>query len=153
MRIARIAQTGLALALIMAAAPSLAAQDDEDAVAVRFVRALSDAWANHDGNAWGALFWPDAEFVNVFGGIMTGQAEITATHERLLKGPLRDRKLDMKLRKVRLLSPTVIVMDTHDTDSSKSSNVETRLKLILEKRGSVWKIIAAQNTQISEQKF
>lgn len=141
------------LLLTLALQPTYSAESEARAVAEKVVAALSAAWEKRDGVAWGDMFWPDAEFINVFGGVMTGQAEIATTHDRLLKGPLRERRLLMTIRKVRQLAPNVIVLDTHDTDSGGSSNVETRLKLILEQREGQWKVVAAQNTRITEPTF
>jgi uncharacterized protein (TIGR02246 family) len=139
-------------ALLISAWP-IAAQDNVTAVANQIIGGLTKAWETHDGTAYAAQFWPDAEFVNVFGHVMEGQQEIESTHERLLKGPLKNRKTLMTLRKVRQLDFNVIVADTIDTDPSGATQAETRLKLILERRNNTWRIMAAQSTRVSAPSF
>jgi hypothetical protein len=42
----------------------------------------------------------------------------------------------------------VIVVDSTDTDLTGATQAITRFKLILEKRGSDWHIVAGQNTRV-----
>ena len=142
-----------ALATLCICSTAASAQDDATVVANRLVTNLMKAWNSHDGKAYAAEFWPDAEFVNVFGGIMNDQQEIASRTDALVKGALSARQLRMTIRKVRQLAPNVIVVDSEDTDASSAKAVVTRLKLILEKRGDVWRAVAAQNTRVSTPTF
>ena len=149
--IVRFGMIGALLTLSISTAAS--AQDDAAVVANRIVTNLMKAWNSHDGKAYAAEFWPDAEFVNVFGGIMNDQKEIASRTDAVLKGALSGRQLQMTIRKVRQLAPNVIVVDSEDTDTSRAKGVVTRLKLILERRGDVWRAVAAQNTRVSTPTF
>jgi hypothetical protein len=40
-----------------------------------------------------------------------------------------------------------------DTDAGGATTVETRFKIIIEKRNEVWRIVAAQNTRVSPSLF
>jgi uncharacterized protein (TIGR02246 family) len=84
---------------------------------------------------------------------MKDQQEIASRTDFIMKGPLRGRKAIMTIRKVRLLAPNVILVDTMDTDPAGATATETRLKLILEKRSGAWRILAAQNTRVSPPTF
>src|SRR5687768_16371355 len=112
-------------------------QDPATDVANRIVGNMTKAWNSHDGHAYAAEFWPDAEFVNVFGGIMKDQQDIASRTDEVVKRALRDRQAKMTIRRVRELAPTVIVVDSEDTDGSGASQLTTRMKLILHKRGDV----------------
>jgi hypothetical protein len=37
-----------------------------------FLENVTRAWKVRDGRAYSAEFWPDAEIVNVFGGVLSG---------------------------------------------------------------------------------
>jgi uncharacterized protein (TIGR02246 family) len=146
--------TWLLVCAALLAVPQLTtAEDDATAVANEIIGSLTKASAARNGKAWAAEFWPDAEFVNVFGGVMEGQQEIESRMEFLFKGPLKNRRTLMTPRKVRMLAPNVIVVDTIDTDSAGATRAETRLKLIIQRRDSVWRIVAAQNTRVSTPSF
>jgi uncharacterized protein (TIGR02246 family) len=84
---------------------------------------------------------------------MKDQQEIASRHDPMLKGkgPLSGRQLKMTIRKVRRLAPNVIIVDSDDTDAGTATQATTRLKLILEKREEVWRVVAAQNTRVVNQ--
>ena len=127
---------------------SFAQEDLSVAVAGRVVNNMMQAWRDHDGHAYAAEFWPDAEFVNIFGAVMKDQEEIATLHDRIMKGPLKERQPQMTIRRIRRLAPNVIIVDCTDTDASKATQGVTRMKLILEMRGDVWHIVAGQNTGV-----
>ena len=55
------------------------APDAATAVASGFLETVTKAWEARDGRAYAAAFWPDAEIVNVFGGVMNGEEVIAAS--------------------------------------------------------------------------
>ena len=130
-----------------------AQQEEATVVASRILMSLMKAWNAHDGYAYAAEFWPDAEFINVFGGIMKDQQEIATRTDEIVKGTLRDRESQMTIRKVRALGSDVIVVDSDDTDAGGATQTATRLKLILQRRGDTWHVVAAQNTRVSTPTF
>jgi uncharacterized protein (TIGR02246 family) len=143
----------LAAALAGAVALSIASaaqQDEATAVANRIAANLMQAWNNHDGTTYAAEFWPDGEFVNIFGRVMQDQQGIALQTDAVVKGALRGRVSKMTIRKVRRLAPNVIMVDSDDTDAGSATQAVTRLKLILERRGDVWRAIAAQNTRVGD---
>src|SRR5690348_11931528 len=58
---------------------ALSASSDTDAV-TKAVNAFAEAWNRHDMQAFGALFAPDADFVNVTGQLWRGRMEIQRRH-------------------------------------------------------------------------
>jgi uncharacterized protein (TIGR02246 family) len=132
-----------------------AADKDEGArlVAQKIVSALTAAFVVHDGDAFAAEFWPDAEFMNVFGQVVEGQQQIATLHNTVFRGPLKDRIVRMDIRKIRQLTSDVVIVDTTDSNSGKPDDRVTRMKLILERRHGTWHVIAAQNTLISTPAF
>jgi uncharacterized protein (TIGR02246 family) len=91
--------------------------------------------------------------VNVFGGVMNGEAVIAARMGQILKGALTARESTQSIRKVRMLAPNVIVVDTVNTDRANAAGAETMFKYILEKRGDVWRAVAGQNTRVTKPTF
>ena len=135
------------------AQPAQPAADPATAIASQFIETVTKGWEARDGRAYAAAFWPDAEIVNVFGGVMDGQETIASRMDQILKGALNARESKQSLRKVRMLAPNVIVVDTTNTDATSGAGVETRFKYILEKRGEVWRAVAGQNTRVSQPTF
>jgi len=149
----RFALVASAVACLGVVSVVLSGQDQATDVANRIVGNMTKAWNSHDGTAYAAEFWPDAEFVNVFGAIMKDQQYIATRTDEVVKGALRNRQVKMTIRRVRELAPTVIVVDSEDTDGSGASQVTTRMKLILQKRGDIWRVAAGQNTRLSTPTF
>jgi uncharacterized protein (TIGR02246 family) len=144
----------LAISLVMfRAVESAETPDYAQQVAQKSVAALTAAFHAHDGRAFAAEFWPDAEFMNVFGQVVTGQEQIEKLHDTVFKGALKDRVVHMEIRGVRQLGPNVIVVDTTDSNAAKPGDRVTRMKLILEKRQDTWRVVAGQNTGISTPAF
>lgn len=144
----------LAFALLLGILlPGQSVSDDATAVANRFVDNLTKAWESRNGRAYAAEFWPDAEIVNVFGGVMKDQEVIATRMDQILKGALNARQSKQSIRKIRMLAPNVIVVDTVNTDAGNAAGVETMFKYILEKRSGVWRAVAGQNTRVSKPTF
>ena len=110
------------------------------------------AWEARDGRAYADQFWPDAEIVNVFGSVMNGEV-IAPRMDEILKGALNARQSKQTIRKVRMLAPNVIVVDTVNTDAGNTAGATTMFKYVLEKRAGVWRAVAGQNTRVSKPTF
>src|SRR5258708_20855141 len=88
--------------------------------------------------------------------IWNGQPAIQQMHVDLWHTAFNGSNVKGSVRKTRRLSPTLMIAD-FDLDlalfkqapsGSKESNgvVKADLKHVMEKRGAVWKVVAAQNT-------
>jgi uncharacterized protein (TIGR02246 family) len=149
----RFASFLIACAVLGPVAFGASRTESSSEIAAKAVEQLTAAYRARDGHAYAALFWPDAELMNVFGQVVTGQDQIEALVNTVFRGPLRDRVVHMDIRKIRQLAPNVIVLDTTNSDASKSSDQVTQMKWILEKRGLEWRVIAGQNTAIQTPAF
>jgi uncharacterized protein (TIGR02246 family) len=131
---------------------SLAAQ----AMVDRFV----DSWNHADGAAYGENYWPDAELVDPSGAISRGQAAIVQEHVDLWAGIFKGSHVSGKVRRIRMLGPTFMMVD-FDAEVSgvrhippgmpadPSGLLRNHLKHVLERRHGVWKVVAAQNTFVA----
>ena len=82
---------------------SLAAQ----AMVDRFV----GSWNHADGAAYGENYWPDAELVDPTGAISNGKAAIVQGHVDLWAGIFKGSHISGKVRRVRMLGPTYMMVD------------------------------------------
>ena len=119
-----------------------------------------DSWNRQDGPKYGSAYWEDAELVDPTGTVWDGREAIEAMHVGLWNGPAVATSVRAKVRRVRPLSPTLMVVDLDVFVAGFSppppgapiladGNVQTRLKHVVEKRGEDWKILASQNTFIA----
>lgn len=128
-------------------------------VAKQVVAQLTDAWNRGDASAWVAPYAEDAEFINILGSVFSSKAAIRARHAEIFDGAFRGSTMKTTVRQVRILGATVMVIDS-DTEvrnfrrlppsvlPTSNGVLRTRLKHVLEKRGSVWQIVASQNTDV-----
>ena len=144
---------GLLLVLVPGGMLCGQAPEDATAVAKGFVERVMNAWAARDGRAYTDQFWPDAETVNAFGGVINGHQVIAPRMEQVFKGGLSARNSKQTIRKVRMLAPNVIVVDTVNTDDGNAAGATTMFKYVLEKRAGVWRAVAGQNTRVSTPTF
>lgn len=161
------ASTLIAVQLLCVLGPSTtAAQSDlavpkeasvaAQAMVVRFV----DSWNRADGAAYGENYWPDAELVDPTGVISRGQAAIVQEHVDLWAGIFKGSHITGKVRRIRMLSPTVMMVDFDaelsgirqlppGSPADPAGVLHNHLKHIMERRQGAWKVLAAQNTFIA----
>jgi uncharacterized protein (TIGR02246 family) len=143
-----------------------AASSDEEAVR-KAVNGFAEAWNRHDMNAFGALFTPDADFVNVGGMHWKGRELIQLNHAFLhgaiptdsagvtTKAPhgiFKTSNLTFKQVDVRFLRKDVAVAHIQAELQGDARTKETRrtlLVMILTKENGQWLIAVAQNTEIN----
>jgi uncharacterized protein (TIGR02246 family) len=132
------------------------ASDAARAMVARFV----DSWNHADAAAYGENYWPDAELVDPSGAISRGQAAIVQEHVELWAGIFKGSHLAGRVRRVRMLGPTFMMVD-FDTELSglrqlppgspadPAGALHNHLKHIMELRQGAWKVLAAQNTFVA----
>src|SRR5687768_14942334 len=79
------------------AALGAGSSESADEISARAVERLTAAYRARDGQAYAALFWPDAELMNVFGQIVTGHDQIEALTNTVFRGALKDRVVHMEI--------------------------------------------------------
>ncbi len=125
-----------------------------DALAQTF----ADTWNRRDGRGYGAAYWPDAELVDPTGRVWDGQRAIEQTHIDLWNGPASASRVEARVRRMGALGPTIMVVDLEvavsgfsppGATASSDGKLSARLKHVVEKRGTEWKIVASQNTFVA----
>jgi uncharacterized protein (TIGR02246 family) len=154
-----------ALLLLLASATAFAQGDPSvpkeasvaaEAMVTRFV----DSWNSADGAAYGENYWPEAELVDPSGVISRGKEAIVQEHVDLWAGLFNGSRISGKVRRIRMLGPTFMMVDFDaelsgvrqlppGSPADASGVLHNHLKHIMERRRGIWKVLAAQNTFIS----
>jgi uncharacterized protein (TIGR02246 family) len=150
------------LALPFAASVSAAPNDEQDVRQV--VNGFADAWNHHDMEAFGKLFAPDADFVNVAADWWKGRQEIQMRHayshgtipadaqgeQPRYYGIFKTSTLRFTQVDVRFLRSDVAVAHASAEllgDARTSNPRHTLLTIVLTRQDGRWLIAAAQNTE------
>jgi uncharacterized protein (TIGR02246 family) len=122
------------------------------------------SWASMDGNAYGANYAEDAEFINPLGGVLSGRQAIAATHVFLFNGPFAGSVQTNQVRRIAPLTGTLAIVDVDGLltgyvalppglGETAPGEVATRGRLVVGKTGSRWEILAQQMTRIAPPPF
>lgn len=124
-----------------------------DEGAIRQLQARQqDAWNRHDAKAYAALFTDDGDVVNVVGWWWKGPREIERQLTAAYAVAFRDSRLTIVDTEVRFVAGDVAIAHVRWTmEGAKTPPPipEPRQGIqmqVLQKRGSVWRIAAFQNT-------
>jgi uncharacterized protein (TIGR02246 family) len=152
-----IRSLGIALIALMLTAsacqtPEPPGGDDVAALRDLPVR-FSEAWARHDGAALGMLMSDDVDFVNVGAIWLSGRADFTLYHSRILAGRFRNStNVPLEIHVEPLRRDLAIVRWSWridgETDAAGGA-LPTRyglMSMLAEERDGRWLVIAAQNT-------
>lgn len=130
-----------------------------DETAIRaLVAAQAEAWNRGDAAAWSKDFAPDADFVNIFGMVFSGRTEIEDRHAGIFASFFKGSRTTVTVRRLVFPAPRVAIVDTdhvvtgygalppvlHPVDGA----VRTRMKYVMSKGPTGWRIVAAQNTEM-----
>ncbi len=161
----------LAAAAAVACLPGyrlLAAANDAENVR-NVVAGFATSWDRHDMDAFGKLFAPDAEFVNVAGDLWTGRQSIQAQHayahgvipvdspgftdaDRPYYGIFKGSTMKFDQIDVRFLRNDVAVAHVHWEllGDARTRNPRRGMFLyVLTRESGTWYIAVAQNTEIN----
>ena len=120
----------------------------------QFPEAFRRAWMARDGEAIGALFAEDADFVNVVGIWWEDRASIAKAHAKALRTFFAETRLVLGRVKVRyagdvaVVHARVLVLGQRAPGGGVAGKRNTILTFVLERRGEGWLAISAQNTDI-----
>jgi uncharacterized protein (TIGR02246 family) len=128
------------------------------------LQAWQASWASMDGNAYGANYAEDAEFINPLGGVLSGRQAIAAQHVFLFNGPFAGSVQTNQVRRIAPLTGTLAIVDLDGLltgvvafppglDETAPGEVATRGRLVVGKTGSRWEILAQQMTRIAPPPF
>ena len=156
----------VAIVTSMGATCILAAPNDVEDVR-NVVAAFATTWNNHDMDAFGKLFAPDADFVNVAGVRWVGRQEIQLRHafahgtipensvpddNPLYYGIFKHSTLTFVHSDVRFLRKDVALAHVNSElvgDARTQNPRRTVLTFVLTRQNEGWLIAAAQNTEIN----
>jgi uncharacterized protein (TIGR02246 family) len=153
----------LAVLLSLVLAPAVHANEarsQDEALIRQLVAAQTEAWNRHDAAEWSKDFAPDADFVNIFGMVFQGKAEIEKRHAGIFASIFKDSRTQVTIRRLVFLGPEAAVVDTdHEVtghaglppgvqNSDETGVLRTRMKYVMRKTGGKWQIVAGQNTDV-----
>lgn len=120
-----------------------------------FPAAFAAAWATRDGDAVGALFIEEADFVNVVGLWWRHRKDIAKAHDYALKSFFAQTDLRPGVVRVRQLGPEHAVVHCRfhlsgqrAPDGSRAGDRQTVMSFVLERQGGCWLAVSAQNTDV-----
>ncbi len=125
------------------------AEHDE---AERLVGRLQTAWNAMDGAAFAAPFAEDADFVNILGEHFRGRERVAAGHVGIFQTIYAGSTVDMKLERVRLLRPDVVLAHVHSIldvpQGLLAGRHAARFSMVLTRGARGWEIAAFHNTRM-----
>lgn len=132
-------------------------QQDIQAIGELFT-ALSEAWNNGDGAAYGECFTEDADYVTFNGQHLKGRQQIADVHQWLFDGPLKGSKLTSGLPSQpnpRFIDPQVAILhgigEAQLADPSQDAAIRASINTnVVVKQDGIWKITAFHNCRIQE---
>ena len=121
------------------------------------ISAFSETWNRHDMAAFGELFAPDAEFVNVVGLWWKGKDAIRGAHEFTHSSMFRNSQLTILETEVRFPVPQIAIarskwlLQGHVAPDGAALPPRNGILVnVLGQSLGTWKIIDSQNTDIVE---
>ncbi len=117
--------------------------------------AFQAAWNAHDMAALGALFHPDATFVNRFGHYVRGLDEIVGLHRPIHETIYRDSTLENELIDTTAIGDGAAVVHfwsrlrTGAAHPAGPHAVDTLILAVLTRREDAWRIQALENVTLT----
>ena len=116
------------------------------------VAKLEAAWNAGDGDAFGAVFAEDADFVNIRAEHVRGRQAIADGHTGIFRTIYAGSVVQLTLESLRLLRPDVALMHVHSTLDAPSGPLkgkhEARFSAVLTRDASGWQIASFHNMTI-----
>ncbi|MGR3782977.1 MAG: SgcJ/EcaC family oxidoreductase [Albimonas sp.] len=130
---------------------------EAEAEAARLARAFLAAWSEHDTAALGALFAPDADFVNVTGLWWHGAERIARVHGVAFQTYFAAAVLTEERLETRALGPSAALVRVRarmegqrGPDGGLAGARRTMLLFAAQATDEGWRLVAAQNTDVVE---
>ncbi len=115
---------------------------------------LEQAWNSADGAAFAAGFAEDADFIHILGGYYTGRAAIEAGHRMIFGTIYKGSTVRYGVERIRFLRREVALIFLRQHlqlfEDGQPRELEARPTIVAEKVDDKWRIVAMQNTRISE---
>src|SRR5208283_2896461 len=115
---------------------------------------LEAAWNAADGKSFADAFAEDADFIHILGGYYAGRAAIEAGHRMILGTIYKNSTMGYGVEKIRFLHSEVAVVFLRQYlqfyEAGAPLDLEARPTIVAEKADEIWRIVALQNTRITE---
>jgi uncharacterized protein (TIGR02246 family) len=116
---------------------------DEERALHRLVYQLESAWNAGDGDV-----------IHILGGYYTGRDAIRAGHRMIFGTIYKGSTVHYSVEKIKLLRPDIAIVFLRQhlqfAENSVADELDARPTIVAEKLEDAWRIIALQNTRISE---
>jgi uncharacterized protein (TIGR02246 family) len=118
--------------------------------------AFQAAWNAHDMVSFGALFHPDATFVNRFAHYVRGVDAIVALHQQIHHTIYRDSTLENELIDAMSVGDGVAVvhfwsrLSVGPAHPAGSHDIDTLILVVLTRRAGAWRIQSLENVTLTD---
>ena len=116
------------------------------------VATLQAAWNAGDGDAFGAVFADDADFLNIRAEHVRGRVAIASGHIGIFRTIYAGSVVQLTLESLRLLRPDVALMHVHSTLDAPSGPMkgkhDGRFSAVLTRDAGGWRIASFHNMVI-----
>src|SRR5271167_361306 len=120
----------------------------------QLVYQLEAAWNAGDGAGFADAFAEDADFIHILGGYYAGRAAIEAGHRMILGTIYKNSTVRYSVEKIRFLRSDVAIVFLRQYlqfyEAGAPLDLEARPTIVAEKADEIWRIVALQNTSITE---
>ena len=120
---------------------------------VRILKQLEDAWNAGSGEAFGAPFAADAEFVDIRGDHHTGRESIAVGHQMIFDSVYKDSSVKYEAMVTKQFADDVLYVlgsgGLNVPEGPLAGEYEARFSLVLQPRdGGDWQIAVFHNTLV-----
>ena len=127
--------------------------NDEQALR-EIVARLEAAWNSADVNGWCNLFANDVDFIHILGVHYTGRASVETGHRMIWDTIYKGSIVEYEVEKIRPVTADVAIVFVLGRlkffDNGVERNIKARPTMVVYKSGDGWKIVAFQNTLVTE---
>ncbi len=120
----------------------------------KLVYQLESSWNAGDGDAFAALFADDADVIHILGGYYTGRETIRAGHRMIFGTIYKGSTIHYSVEKIKFLRPEIALVFLRQHlelgEGAPVDGLDARPTIVAEKIDDKWRIVALQNTRISE---
>jgi uncharacterized protein (TIGR02246 family) len=115
---------------------------------------LESAWNAGDDDAFAGLFAEDADLIHILGGYYSGRSAIRAGHRMIFGTIYKGSSVHYSVEKIKFLRPEIALVFLRQhlefAEGTAVEELDARPTILAEKIDDKWRIVALQNTRISE---
>ena len=127
---------------------------NEERALHQMIYRLESSWNAGDGEAFASLFADDADLIHILGGYYSGRETIRAGHRMIFGTIYKGSTIHYRVEKIKFLRPEIAIVFLRQHlelgEGAPTSELDARPTIVAEKIEDKWRIVALQNTRISE---